>query len=130
INQSGQHGFVGEVYNLRARRNRNISTNRFNSSVFQIDEHNDIALHRARIGIHQFARLHSDGLSGGGDAEKARNQQQEFFHWAAPPVPVAEEWDPYFSSHFSSSRTLIFPCQGLWSRLWPSPGKISKVDGI
>lgn len=28
---------------------------------------------------------------------------------------------PYFSSHFSSSRTLILPCQGFLSSEWPSP---------
>ena len=35
---------------------------------------------------------------------------------------------PYFCSHFSSSRTLIFPCHGFLSSPWPSPGKISSVD--
>ena len=37
---------------------------------------------------------------------------------------------PYFWSHFSSSRTLILPCQGFLSRLWPSPGRISSWLGM
>ena len=37
---------------------------------------------------------------------------------------------PYFSSHFSSSRTLILPCQGFASSKCPSLGKISKVLGM
>jgi hypothetical protein len=37
---------------------------------------------------------------------------------------------PYFCSHFSSSRTFIFPCQGFLARLWPSPGKISSLLGM
>jgi len=36
---------------------------------------------------------------------------------------------PYFSSHFNSSRTLIFPCQGFLPRPWPSPGKINSLFG-
>jgi hypothetical protein len=42
----------------------------------------------------------------------------------------ANGFPPYFSSHFSSSRTLIFPCQGFPSRPCPSPGKMSKLLGI
>jgi hypothetical protein len=37
---------------------------------------------------------------------------------------------PYFCSHFSSSRTLIFPCQGFFAREWPSPGKIRSLLGM
>jgi hypothetical protein len=37
---------------------------------------------------------------------------------------------PYFCSHFNSSRTLIFPCQGFLPRPWPSPGKISNLFGM
>src|ERR1700694_5461683 len=41
-------------------------------------------------------------------------------------VPVTP---PYFFSHFNSSRTLIFPCQGFFASSCPSPGKISKSLG-
>jgi len=37
---------------------------------------------------------------------------------------------PYFCSHFSSSRTFIFPCQGFLLRPWPSPGKIRSLLGM
>jgi len=37
---------------------------------------------------------------------------------------------PYFCSHFNSSLTFIFPCQGFLARLWPSPGKINNLFGM
>src|ERR1039457_276702 len=36
---------------------------------------------------------------------------------------------PYFDNHFSSSRTLILPCQGFFASSCPSPGKISNSPG-
>ncbi len=36
---------------------------------------------------------------------------------------------PYLCSHFNSSRTLIFPCQGFLERECPSPGKINNAFG-
>ncbi len=37
---------------------------------------------------------------------------------------------PYRSSHFSSSRTLILPCQGFLLSSCPSPGKTSSRVGM
>ncbi len=51
---------------------------------------------------------------------------------AALPAPhyFAAGTPPYFSNHSSSSRTLIFPCQGFLPRPWPSPGNTRSLFGI
>src|SRR5690348_1577447 len=54
--------------------------------------------------------------------------RQEVNHYQRP-TPVAAAPPAYFCSHFSSSSTLILPCQGLLPRPWPSPGNRSKVQG-
>src|ERR1700722_20748203 len=36
----------------------------------------------------------------------------------------------YLSSHFSSSRTLMYPCHGFFPRPWPSPGNTRKLCGM
>src|SRR5579872_7269776 len=58
-----------------------------------------------------------DEKTGRPDWTKRPGELQSVCGWAPP----------YFSSHFSSSRTLIFPCQGFLPRPWPSPGKTSSA---
>src|SRR5258708_31634426 len=82
--------------------------------------------------FYPWGRFYAGGISvpiaktGSEPSHRMISQQQSIFHF---PNDVTPGFPAYFSNHFSSSRTLIFPCHGFLPKLWPSPGKISSVLG-